>query len=136
MRLVLKERANGVYRSEYTCKVTYKKKNIVSICMPSEWWLGGVVDYGWENLTYNTKTGKRLTYKDVISGNAKKKVLAACKKYYKDYPNNKEIIKAIKKKKTYQFYLQKGKAYICFGRREVTYGYAGVQAVPVTAKYK
>lgn len=124
------------YSYEVTCKVTYKKKNIVSICMPYSWTEGGVPGYGWKNLTYNTKTGKRLTYKDVISGNAKKKVLAACKKYYKDYPDNKEIIKAIKKKKTYQFYLENGKVYICFGRWEVTNIFAGSQKIPITAKYK
>lgn len=125
------------YYYEAECEITYKKKNIVSILISSRWNVGGpYIDYGWANLTYNTKTGKRLTYKNVISGNAKKKVVKACKKYFKDYWNYDGIIASIRKKKNYEFYLKDGKAYICFGRGEVAAVYAGTPQVPVASKYK
>ena len=70
----------------------------------------------------------------MISGNAKQKVLKACKEFFKGSANYNEIIKTVKKKKSYQFYLKEGMAYICFQRGELTS--AGAPVIPVKAKYK
>ncbi|WP_310603215.1 PdaC/SigV domain-containing protein [Anaerosporobacter sp.] len=120
------------YYFKTICKVSYNKNNIVSLHMTEEWYAGGVynqTDYG---LNYNLKTGKKLTINDVISGNAKDKILKAAKKYC---GSDDAAYKIIKNTKTYKFYFTKGKVYICYGSYELNHG-TSWDIFTVAGKYK
>lgn len=119
------------------CKVTYNKNNIVSVAMTWNWYAGGVGNDGTYGFNYNLKTGKKLTYKDVISGNAKSKVLKAAKKFLKDYytEQSTKAYNKIKKKSSYNFYFKPKKVYICFESYELDLG-ASSHQFAVAGKYK
>lgn len=115
-----------------TCKISYNKNNIISIHMHEKWYAGGVGNEQEYGLNYNLKTGKKLTVNDVISGNAKEKILKAAKIYCGSDTNAYNIIKNTK---NYEFYLEKGKVYICFGTYVLERGNAH-DVFFVTGKYK
>lgn len=113
-------------------KVAYNKNNIVSINVTESWLAGGVGNGNEYGLNYNLKTGKKLTINDVISGNAKNKILVAAKKYCGSDTNAYNIIKNTK---NYKFYFTKGKVYICFGSYELEHG-TGVDVFSLIGKFK
>lgn len=115
-----------------SCKVSYNKNNIVSFYMNEEWYAGGVYNKSEYGLNYNIKTGKTLTINNVISGDAKKKILAAAKKYC---GSDKRIYNIIKNTKNYKFYFSKGKVYICYGSYELGRGDSW-DKFSVVGKYK
>ena len=81
------------------------------------------------------ETGK-LTYKDVISGNAKSKILKASKKIFSDFgTDTTSAYKTIKNAKSYNFYFIPGKVYICFESYELDLGSSEFE-LPVGGKYK
>lgn len=120
------------YYWKTSCKVSYNKNNIVSFHMVEEWFAGGVHNQKEYGINYNVKTGKRLTIKDVISGNAKDKILKAAKKYCALDTNAYDIIKNTDE---YKFYLKKGKVYICYGSYELGHG-TSTDEFSVIGKYK
>ena len=129
--------SNGTYEHYYyesTFEITYEKDNIICISTSYNWYAGGAPYYGKKNYTYNMKTGKKLTYKDVISGNAKKKIIKKCEEMFKDTWDYEEVMKKVKKKKSYQFYLKDGKVYVCFERGELVYN--GAPEIEFETKYK
>lgn len=105
--------------------------------MTWSWYAGGVGNDGTYGFNYNLKTGKKLTYKNVISGNAKSKVLKAAKSFLKDYSSygGPEAYNKIKKMNSYNFYFKAKKVYICFESYELDLG-AGSHKFSVTGKYK
>lgn len=122
------------YKTE--CNVTYNTNNIVSVKMTWSWYAGGVCNGGSYGFNYNLKTGKKLTYKDVISGNAKSKILKASKKIFSDFgTDTTSAYKTIKNAKSYNFYFIPGKVYICFESYELDLGSSEFE-LPVGGKYK
>lgn len=135
------------YYYKTSCKVTYNKKNVISIHMKEMWYAGGVYnqkDYGY---TFDLKTGKKLSVVNVISGNAstvKSKIVKAETKYLKNllgtsdldenYPNVIPILKNYKLA-NYNYYLTPAKAHICFQSYELELG-NGWNVFSVVSKYK
>ena len=127
---------NEQYFYKTKCKVTYNKNNIFSAAMTWSWYAGGVYNTGTTGLNYNLKTGKKLTYKNVISGNAKSKVLKSAKNFLKDYTlDSTNAYNKIKNKSSYNFYFKPKKVYICFESYELDLG-TSAQQFPVAGKYK
>lgn len=122
------------YFFQTSCKLTYNKNNIVSIYMNEKWYAGGVYNESNYGFNYNLKTGKKLEINDVISGNAREKILKAAKEYCESDTNAYNIIKNTKDK-DFKFYFSKGKVYICFESYELERG-AGWDIFTVTGKYK
>ena len=127
---------NEQYYYKTNCKVTYNKNNLLSVAMSWEWYAGGVANSGSYGFNFNIKTGKKLTYKDVISGNAKAKVLKAAKSYLqRNAPDNTTAYDEIKNRKTYEFYFKSNKVYICFESYELGMG-SSSHKILVSGKYR
>lgn len=139
------ERGYEQYFYKTSCKVTYNKNNIISMHMKEEWYAGGVnnqTDYGW---TFDLKKGKVFTVEDVISGDAKVKILQAAKKYLRNSKfsaTNEKMedrvdYKVVKntKLKDYKFYIKAEKVYICYGSYELGHG-TGWDIFSLIGKYK
>ncbi|WP_455717039.1 PdaC/SigV domain-containing protein, partial [Anaerosporobacter sp.] len=122
------------YIYQTTCEITYNKNNIVSISMNQKWYSGGVNNTTNYGFNYNLKTGKKLGINDVISGDAKKKILEAAKEYCGSDTVAYDAIKNTKEK-DYKFYFSKGKVYICYGSYELMHG-TSWDIFTVTGKYK
>lgn len=101
------------------CDVSYDKNGIISFCMSEQWYAGGVHNQNTYGLNYDLTTGKKLTINDVISGNARKKILRAAKKYCGQDATAYAIIKETKK---FNFFLYKGDVCICFGSYALGHG--------------
>lgn len=114
------------------CDVSYNKDNIVSFNMSEWWYAGGVTNRYYYGLNYNLDTGNELSVEDVITGNAKAKILKSAKKYCKD---DKMAYKIIKNTKKYNFYFEEWTVYICYGSYELNHGPA-FDIFTVNGKYK
>lgn len=125
-----------VYHYYVECKIVYNKNGIISIRTLYDWYAGGVNDYGLGGITYDLINGKKLNYKDVVSGNGKKKLLKSIKNTVKDKYDAKRFSNAAKKIKKYDFYLQGNMVYVCFDKYEIAEGSAGAFEFPVRGKYK
>ena len=101
------------------CSVSYDDNGIISFHMNEQWYAGGVHNVDNYGLNYDLTTGKTLSINDVISGNARKKILKAGKAYCKD---DMTAYAHIKQTKKFKFYLYKGDVYICFGSYELAHG--------------
>lgn len=124
------------YYYKTTCKVTYNKNNVISVAMTWKWYAGGACNEGSYGFNYNLETGKKLGYKDVISGNAKTKILEAVKKYLeKNAPNNTTTYDIVRNMKSFKFYFKANKVYICFESYELDLG-ASAHKIVVSGKYK
>ena len=128
--------SNELYFYERICKVRYNKGNIFSFTEAETFFAGFSSHTYYYGYNYNLKTGKTLTYKNAISGNARKKIIKATKKMLK-----KEVIdydvacKELKAKKHFEFYISPGKVYICYQPFELRRcGQPGM--VAVKGKYK
>ncbi|BBF41351.1 hypothetical protein lbkm_0025 [Lachnospiraceae bacterium KM106-2] len=115
--------AEEPYKCYVTSKVAYNKNGIISIKQYSDWFAGGVANSEYTGLTYNTKSGKKLSIVDVIKGNSrtvKQKVERNVRKYLiKNSIVGSQLsstMNIVKKKKIgdYNFYLYKNKVYVCF----------------------
>lgn len=118
------------------CKIRYNKGNILSFTEAETLFAGFSSHTYYFGYNYNLKTGKTLTYKNAISGNARKKIIKATKKVLKkeaiDYN---EGCKELKAKKHFEFYISPGKVYICYQPFEIgRCGQPGM--VAVKGKYK
>lgn len=106
-----------------TCKVTYNRKNVISIRIKTNWFAGGVSNTDVYGMTFSLKTGKKLTLKDVCKGSSssiKKSIRSAIRK--KDSEVDPYVINSYSVKKI-DFYLKKNKkAVVCFGPYEISYG--------------
>ena len=127
---------NQQYFYERVCKVRYSKGNIFSFTEAETFFAGFSSHTYYYGYNYNSKTGKTLTYKNAISGNARKKVIKATKKMLKkeaiDYNRG---CKELKAKKYFEFYISPGKVYICYQPFEIgRCGQPGM--VAVKGKYK
>ena len=114
------------------CSISYNKNDIVSIQMSEQWYAGGVYNQNDYGLNYNIKTAKKLTINDVISGNAKEKLLKAAKKYC---GSDNAAYKIIQKTKKYKFFLTDGLVNICYGSYELEHG-TSWDMFSVKGKYK
>lgn len=110
----------GSYFSTTSCKVTYNKQRYVSFCFHHEWYAGGVHN-GWtDGMTFNVKTGKKLTVADVVPGNAKAVKQKIINKYFNKFPAKKSDSYARKelnqtKISKFQFYLKNKNIIVGFG---------------------
>ncbi|MDE7310705.1 MAG: DUF4163 domain-containing protein [Eubacterium sp.] len=123
------------YFCQRFCNVTYNKNGIVSLSMLREWYGGGVHNSSVYGLNYNLNTGKKLTVRDVISGNVKKKIEKALKKQMPEAGISYDPSEVVRNRKDYQFYLKDGMVYICFDSYELNQGGRGV-SFTVGGKYK
>lgn len=123
------------YHWTASCKESYNKNGIVSFYMSEDWYAGGVGSYYKYGLNYNLKTGRELSVKDVVSGNAKVKILKAGKKYCKKIGFEKGY-DTIRRTKKYKFYFKRGKVYICYGTYELGHATASDDRFSVKGKYK
>ncbi len=114
------------------CQMAYAKGSIVSFHMTEEWYAGGVHNQYEYGLNYDLSTGKKLTVKDAVGGNAKAKIQKAAKKYCKDDMAAYSIVKNTKK---YKFYFEEGKVYICYGSYELGRG-TGHHEFAVQGRYQ
>lgn len=129
---IFSNKEEDVWFWKTSCKVSYNKNNIMSIHMKEEWYAGGVYNESHYGFNYNVKTGKKLTIKDVISGNAKEKILKAAKKYC---GSDTVAYNIIKDTKSYKFYFSKGKVYLCYGSYELKHGNT-CDIISIPGKYK
>lgn len=102
-----------------SCTAAYEKDGIISFRMTENWYAGGVHNQSDYGLNYDIKNKKKLTIEDVIAGDSKKAILKAAKKYCADDATAYNIIKRTKK---YNFFLQDGDVYICYGSYELAHG--------------
>lgn len=129
---IFSNKEEDVWFWKTSCKVSYNKNNIMSIHMKEGWYAGGVYNESHYGFNYNVKTGKKLTIKDVISGNAKEKILKAAKKYC---GSDTVAYNIIKDTKSYKFYFSKGKVYLCYGSYELKHGNT-CDIISIPGKYK
>ena len=100
-----------------TCKISYNKNGYVSFKYHSRWYAGGVGNTWTYGMTYDLKTGKKLTVSHVISGNksaVKKKIINKYCSKIADSDEAKEELNGMKIS-DFQFYLKNGKVVVCFG---------------------
>lgn len=121
-------------------KVTYNKKNIISIQIETFWWSGGVSNTNRYGMTFNLKNGKLLKLTDVCKGSSasiKKQIIKKLKKD-QDVVNSFDGLSKVQKYKTegFKFYLnKKGKAVVCFEPYEIAYG-GWFREFAINSKYK
>lgn len=127
---------NEQYFYKRKCKIRYNKGNIFSFTEAETFFAGFSSHTYYYGYNYNLKTGKTLTYKNAISGNARKKIIKATKKVLKDEAiNYKKGCKELNEKKHFEFYISPGKVYICYQPFEIgRCGQPGM--VAVKGKYK
>ena len=68
-----------VYELTSTCKVRYNQKGYISFSYDHYWFAGGVSNIWTDGMTFDLKTGKKLSVSDVVSGSntkIRKKILA------------------------------------------------------------
>lgn len=109
-----------VYELTSTCKVRYNQKGYISFSFDHYWFAGGVSNIWTDGMTFDLKTGKKLSVSDVVSGSntkIRKKILAKYEKKNGELGTlgQDEILKDTKMK-DFQFYLNKdGNVVVCFG---------------------
>ena len=109
-----------VYEVTSTCKVRYNQKGYISFSYDHYWFAGGVSNIWTDGMTFDLKTGKKLSVSDVVSGSntkIRKKILAKYEKKNGELGTlgQDEILKDTKMK-DFQFYLNKdGNVVVCFG---------------------
>ena len=109
-----------VYELTSTCKVRYNQKGYISFSYDHYWFTGGVSNIWTDGMTFDLKTGKKLSVSDVVSGSntkIRKKILAKYEKKNGELGTlgQDEILKDTKMK-DFQFYLNKdGNVVVCFG---------------------
>ena len=109
-----------VYELTSTCKVRYNQKGYISFSYDHYWFAGGVSNIWTDGMTFDLKTGKKLSVSDVVSGSntkIRKKILAKYEKKNGELGTlgQDEILKETKMK-DFQFYLNKdGNVVVCFG---------------------
>ena len=109
-----------VYELTSTCKVRYNQKGYISFSYDHYWFAGGVSNIWTDGMTFDLKTGKKLSVSDVVSGSntkIRKKILAKYEKKNGELGTlgQDEILKDTKMK-DFQFYLNKdGNVVVCFG---------------------
>ena len=72
-----------VYELTSTCKVRYNQKGYISFSYDHYWFAGGVSNIWTDGMTFDLKTGKKLSVSDVVSGSntkIRKKILAKYEK--------------------------------------------------------
>ena len=109
-----------VYELTSTCKVRYNQKGYISFSYDHYWFAGGVSNIWTDGMTFDLKTGRKLSVSDVVSGSntkSRKKRLAKYEKKNGELGTlgQDEILKDTKMK-DFQFYLNKdGNVVVCFG---------------------
>ena len=109
-----------VYELTSTCKVRYNQKGYISFSYDHYWFAGGVSNIWTDGMTFDLKTGRKLSVSDVVSGSntkIRKKILAKYEKKNGELGTlgQDEILKDTKMK-DFQFYLNKdGNVVVCFG---------------------
>ena len=77
----------STFRATHTSKVKYNKNNIISVSVSSYDSMGGVPNTTLYGFTYNVKTSKKLTLKNVTNYSKKKLKSEIIKKLQKKYGN-------------------------------------------------
>lgn len=128
----------STYRASHTSKMKYNKNNIISISVSSYDSMGGVSNTTLYGFTYNVKTGKKLTIKNVTNYSEKKLKNEIIKKLQKKYGNRlfKDYKKYVKNVYKLPFYItNNNKCVIAFKPYTVTSG-GTYSSVTVKGKYK
>ena len=68
-----------VYELTSTCKVRYNQKGYISFSYDHYWFAGGVSNIWTDGMTFDLKTGKKLSVSDVVSGSNTKIRKDSCK---------------------------------------------------------
>lgn len=124
------------YSNTAVSKVTYNKNGIISIKVTTEWYAGGSSNTNEYGMTFNLKTGKKLSLNQVIEKKPAKVASTLKKKILKEDPtlDTSKVTKA--NVKNMDFYLKPGnKAVVCFGPYELGWG-GWVRTYTVKSKYK
>ncbi|MDO5154685.1 MAG: DUF3298 domain-containing protein [Eubacteriales bacterium] len=131
--------SDDTYLNEYTSKVTYNDKGVISIIISYEWYQGGVYNHGVNGYTFSLKTGKQLKLTDVCKGNNQtltKQIRSGLKSKYKNADFYENALSKLSANKC-NFYLKKGnKAVVFFQQYDLSYGAAGTFDVTLKSKYK
>lgn len=111
---------SGEYFYKTVCKATYNKRGYVSFRFHHDWFAGGVHN-GWtDGMTFDLRTGKKLSVANVIAGNSdtvKRKII---NRYFDKYPEKRANSGAWRelndtKISDFQFYLKNGYVVVGFG---------------------
>lgn len=119
-------------------KITYNKNNIVSTSVSTRWFGGDPIRTEKYGFTYNVKTGKKLTLKNVCKYSKKQLKNVINKKLKKKYKNRLTVNykNYIKNPYKLSFYLKnKNKCVITFEPGTISHGYK-FQQITVNSKYK
>lgn len=127
----------STFRATHTSKVKYNKNNIISVSVSSYDSMGGVPNTTLYGFTYNVKTSKKLTLKNVTNYSEKKLKSEIIKKLQKKYGNRlfKNYKKYVKNVYKLPFYITNNKCVIAFKPYTVTSS-GTYSSVTVKSKYK
>lgn len=127
----------STFRATHTSKVKYNKNNIISVSVSSYDSMGGVPNTTLYGFTYNVKTSKKLTLKNVTNYSKKKLKSEIIKKLQKKYGNRlfKNYKKYVKNVYKLPFYITNNKCVIAFKPYTVTSS-GTYSSVTVKSKYK
>ena len=127
----------STFRATDTSKVKYNKNNIISVSVSSYDSMGGVPNTTLYGFTYNVKTSKKLTLKNVTNYSKKKLKSEIIKKLQKKYGNRlfKNYKKYVKNVYKLPFYITNNKCVIAFKPYTVTSS-GTYSSVTVKSKYK
>lgn len=127
----------STFRATHTSKVKYNKNNIISVSVSSYDSMGGVPNTTLYGFTYNVKTSKKFTLKNVTNYSEKKLKSEIIKKLQKKYGNRlfKNYKKYVKNVYKLPFYITNNKCVIAFKPYTITSG-GTYSSVTVKGKYK
>lgn len=124
------------YVNTAVSKVSYNNKGIVSIVVSTEWYAGGVGNENTYGMTFDLKTGKKITL-DKVCADKTSKVASTLKKKILKEDASLDVRNVTKNKvKDMSFYLKPGKkAVVCFGPYELGWG-GWVRTYTIKSKYQ
>lgn len=127
----------STFSATHKSKVKYNKNNIISVSVSSYDSMGGVPNTTLYGFTYNVKTSKKLTLKNVTNYSEKKLKSEIIKKLQKKYGNRlfKNYKKYVKNVYKLPFYITNNKCVIAFKPYTVTSS-GTYSSVTVKSKYK
>ena len=117
-------------------RVSYNDKGIISIVMTVNWYAGGVGNVDAYGMTFDLKTGKKITL-DKVCADKTSKVASTLKKQILKEDSGLDVKNITKNKvKDMSFYLEPGKkAEVCFGPYELGWG-GWVRIYTIKSKYQ
>ncbi len=125
------------YEYSAKSKVKYNKKNIVSTSVTTFWFAGGVANTMKYGLTYNVKTGKKLTLKNVCKYSTKQLKDVINKKLKKKYGSGlfDDYKKYFKNVNKLPFYITNNKKCVIFFEPYSVRAGGSYSYITITSKY-